>query len=151
MNCGAKCFRWIVEQGGAELTLGRSRDLCQTTTMGTREPDLRAALAAGGFEPELRQHITWDELIAHSATHYLVVLYQCHYSVVVSADQDSLNLFDPDWEAVVQRTRAEFEPKWNDYEIDLDWTRRDYERAAILVKRSVDARQAHVALKTATY
>jgi ABC-type bacteriocin/lantibiotic exporter with double-glycine peptidase domain len=148
MNCGAKCFRWIVEQGGAELTLARSRDLCQTTNMGTREPDLRAALVAHGFEPELRQHMRWDELVALSSNYYLVVLYQCHYSVVVNADEQSLNLYDPDWDAVIRRTRVEFEPLWSDYEIDVDWTRRDYERAAILVSRREFKRQPQELGKT---
>jgi len=36
---------------------------------------------------------------------------------------------------MVRRERSAFEPYWHDAEIDLDWTRRDYERAAILVKR----------------
>ena len=139
MNCGAKCFAWIVEQEGDGLSLERSRELCQTNNMGTREPDLTAALQAARFDPELRQHLSWDELIALSACHYLVVLYQCHYSVVVKADQDSLSLYDPDWNAVVLRARSDFEPLWNDYEIDLDWTRRDYERAAILIKRKAHA------------
>ena len=135
MDCGAKCFRWILQQENIALTLEGARERCQTTAMGTREPDLRAALAGCGFESELRQQLRWDELRTLAAEHYLVVLYQCHYSVVVSADDESLELYDPDWNRVVRRERSDFEPIWNDYEIDLDWTRRDYERAAILVKR----------------
>jgi ABC-type bacteriocin/lantibiotic exporter with double-glycine peptidase domain len=135
MNCGAKCFRWILEQEGTDLTLERAREVCQTTAMGTREPDLRAALESYALQPELRQHLSWDELCSLSLQHYLVVLYQCHYSVVVSAHAEGMELYDPDVNAVIRRARATFEPVWNDYEIDLDWTRRDYERAAILIKR----------------
>src|SRR5205823_3266776 len=112
-----------------------ARQRCQTTAMGTREPDLRAALAASGLETELRQRLTWDDLIALARTHYVLVLYQCHYSVVVMADAEGLELYDPDYGRMVRRERSAFEPYWHDAEIDLDWTRRDYERAAILVKR----------------
>ncbi len=135
MDCGAKCFRWILQQENIHLTLERARECCRTTAMGTREPDLRAGFDACSFQAELRQHLAWDQVIALCAEHYLVVLYQCHYSVVVRADDESLDLYDPDLSTVRRRARSAFEPLWHDYEIDLDWTRRDYERAAILVKR----------------
>jgi len=135
MDCGAKTFRWVLHQEDVQITLERARALCQTTTMGTREPDLRAAFERCNFETALRQQLTWDELNVLCAEHYVVVLYQCHYSVVVKADDESLQMYDPDYNTVVHRARGAFEPNWHDYEIDLDWTRRDYERAAILVKR----------------
>ena len=135
MNCGPKCYRWILQQEQIELTLDAARERCQTTAMGTRVPDLRAALIASGLEIELRQHLSWDELIMLARTHYVLVLYQCHYSVVINADPESLELYDPDYGRVVRRERSAFDPYWHDAEIDLDWTRRDYERAAILVKR----------------
>jgi len=135
MNCGARCFRWILAQDGIDLTLEQARDVCQTTSLGTREPDLRAALESYALQPELRQQLSWDALCALSMQHYLLVLYQCHYSVVVAPDAMGVDLYDPDVNAVIRRARTDFEPIWNDYEIDLDWTRRDYERAAILIKR----------------
>lgn len=136
MNCGAKSYRWLLEQEGIALTLESARAACRTTTMGTREPDLRAALQSHAFEIELRQNLSWDELKTLCSTHYVVVIYQCHYSVAVAADDHSLDLYDPDYDAVVHRPRAEFEPVWDDYEVDMDWSRRDYHRAAILVRRS---------------
>ena len=135
MNCGAKSYRWLLEQEGIKLTLEGAREACHTTSMGTREPDLRAALQAHSCEVELRQDLTWDEFKALCRSHYAVVIYQCHYSVAVSADDQGLDLYDPDYDAVVRRPREEFEPVWHDYEIDMDWSRRDYRRAAILVKR----------------
>lgn len=137
MDCGSKCFRWVLQQERINITLDRARDLCRTTSMGTRAPDLRAAFEAAGFETELRQGLAWDELGALCAEHYPVVLYQCHYSVVVAADDEGLELYDPDYGRVVRRVRDAFEPNWHDYEIDLDWTRRDYERAALLVRRKL--------------
>ncbi len=135
MDCGAKSFRWVLQQEGIEITMERARALCQTTHMGTREPDLRAAFERCNFETELQQQLRWDVLNELCADAYAIVLYQCHYSVVLQADDESVRLYDPDYNAVVTRARSGFEPNWRDYEIDLDWTRRDYERAAILVKR----------------
>ena len=135
MNCGARSYRWLLEQEGISLTLESARDACRTTNMGTREPDLRAAFQMHSFDVELRQNLSWDEFKSLCSSHYLVVIYQCHYSVAVAADDLGVDLYDPDYDAVVRRAREDFEPVWRDYEIDLDWTRRDYERAAILVRR----------------
>src|SRR5205823_2143944 len=110
------------EQDGVHLTLEQARDACRTTPMGTREPDLRAALASYALEPELRQPLSWDELCTLSLQYDLLVLYQCHYSVIVAADAEGVSLYDPDVNAIVRRSRIDFEPVWNDYEIDLDWT-----------------------------
>ncbi len=140
MNCGPRCFRWVLEQEGIELSIERAREHCQTTNMGTREPDLRAAFIASEFDTELRQQVAWEELSALAAEHHVVVMYQCHYSVVVGADAHGLDLYDPDYATVIRRERAEFEPLWYDYEIDMDWTRREYDRAAILVRRKQPAR-----------
>lgn len=142
MNCGPKSFRWVIQQEGKSLTLESARGLCQTTTMGTREPDLSAAFRSLGYSIELRQPIAWHELNDLCKQYFVVVMYQCHYSVIVSADADSVSLYDPDWDQVVRRARADFEPVWNDYEIDLDWTRRDYDHAAILVPRGQTASRA---------
>jgi ABC-type bacteriocin/lantibiotic exporter with double-glycine peptidase domain len=133
MNCGPKCFRWVLQQEGKSLTLEEARSLCLTTTMGTREPDLSAAFRTSGYQIELRQPIPWNDLNDLCKQYFVVVMYQCHYSVIVSANSESVLLFDPDWDRIIERTRVDFEPIWNDYEIDLDWTRRDYEHAAILV------------------
>src|SRR2546430_13419398 len=58
MNCGPKCYRWILQQEQIELTLDAARERCQTTAMGTREPDLRAALIASGLEIERSEEHT---------------------------------------------------------------------------------------------
>ena len=144
MNCGPKSFRWVMELEGIDLTIEQARELCQTTNMGTREPDLRAALVASGFETELRQHLNWEDLSTLSSEYYLFVMYQCHYSVVVAADSDGVDLYDPDYGTVIRRARADFEPLWYDYEEDMDWTHREYDRAAILVRRKQPVRPQFV-------
>ncbi len=149
MNCGAWCVVHIHQSHGQKLTLRKSRTLCKTSRNGTRHVDLAAGLMALGYKNvRCKEKIKWGELrrLVDSGADVVVnwlsdlpagnrlSFADGHYSVAKKVTKDSISLYDPDVDQIIELPKSYFYSRFYDFEIDKAGKRTDYPQSVIIAR-----------------
>lgn len=149
MVCGALCVKHIHQGHGKKLSLRKAKEVCKTGRHGTRHVDMMDGLVALGYKNvRCKERIKWGELkrLVDSGADVIVnwlsdlpagnrpSFTDGHYSVAKKVTKDSIFLYDPDADQVIELPKLFFLARFYDYEIDHAGKRTDYAQSAIIAR-----------------
>lgn len=137
--CGPASLKAALKFYGVDVPEAMLKRLSDASTRdGTSPQGLAQAAIDLGFDAEVRQHVTFDELRAYVRDGVAVVVdwfdqNMGHYSVVKDVTDDTIVLMDPSDDGSTRRMKlADFEKVWFDF---MDWEMENPTRRLAIVVR----------------
>lgn len=146
MNCGPVCIQYVLKKHGYNATLEEVVAECQTNRLGTTYANMAKALTDYKFYVTEYRLLTWEWIQSFLDWERDVFISwwsplddgagnpgppDGHWCVVESLTPESVFLFDPDPETIIEVPKALVWANWYDYEIDAGGNRINYIRSAL--------------------